>query len=156
MSPMQFMGKVAALVPPPRSYLVRFHGVFGPHSKHRAWIVAAPASALKPAESSPQTSIQLGRSPGEPLEPPPSAHAFPQVCIATQPWYRLDWATLLKRTFALDVLRCDRRGGRRKLCALISDETIADKILRHLHRKTTAPAVSKARSPFHRELPWVC
>lgn len=39
LSPMQFMGRLSALVPPPRSHLLRFPEVFGPHSKHRARIV---------------------------------------------------------------------------------------------------------------------
>ena len=41
MTPMQFLARVAALVPPPRCPLIRFHGVFGPHSSWRAFVVPA-------------------------------------------------------------------------------------------------------------------
>lgn len=36
MTPMQFMARLAALIPPPRHPLIQFHGVFAPHSKARA------------------------------------------------------------------------------------------------------------------------
>jgi len=31
--PLDFMARLAALVPPPRMHLTRYHGVFAPHSK---------------------------------------------------------------------------------------------------------------------------
>jgi hypothetical protein len=34
--PLDFMARLAALVPPPRMHLTRYHGVFAPHSKLRA------------------------------------------------------------------------------------------------------------------------
>lgn len=40
LSPTQFMGCLAALYPPPRAHLTRFHGIFAPHSKHRSRISA--------------------------------------------------------------------------------------------------------------------
>ena len=45
MSPLQFMQRLAALVPRPRLHLIRFHGVLAPHAKLRAQIVpSVPAS----------------------------------------------------------------------------------------------------------------
>ena len=38
---MDFIAKLAALVPKPRVNLTRFHGVFAPNSKHRAWVTPA-------------------------------------------------------------------------------------------------------------------
>ncbi|WP_442958373.1 hypothetical protein [Povalibacter sp.] len=35
------MARLAALVPPPRMHLTRFHGVFAPHSKLRAVVTPA-------------------------------------------------------------------------------------------------------------------
>jgi hypothetical protein len=35
MTPMQFMARLSALIPPPRHPLVRFYGVFAPHSRWR-------------------------------------------------------------------------------------------------------------------------
>jgi hypothetical protein len=39
LNPMEFMGRLAALVPKPRVNLIRFHGVFSPRSKLRKRVV---------------------------------------------------------------------------------------------------------------------
>ena len=39
LNPMEFMGRLAALVPRPRVNLTRFHGVFSPNSKLREYVV---------------------------------------------------------------------------------------------------------------------
>ena len=39
--PLDFLARLAALVPKPRVNLTRFHGVFAPNSKHRAWVTPA-------------------------------------------------------------------------------------------------------------------
>ena len=39
--PLDFIAKLVALVPKPRVHLTRFHGVFAPHSKYRAWVTPA-------------------------------------------------------------------------------------------------------------------
>jgi len=45
MAPLDFLEKLAALVPRPRVNLIRFHGVFAPHFKHRNQIT--PHSQVK-------------------------------------------------------------------------------------------------------------
>jgi hypothetical protein len=39
LEPLEFMARLAALVPRPRFNLTRFHGVLAPNSKHRVQIV---------------------------------------------------------------------------------------------------------------------
>jgi hypothetical protein len=48
MSPLEFMQRLAALVPRPRLHLIRFHGVLAPNARLRAAIV--PGTAAKPSE----------------------------------------------------------------------------------------------------------
>jgi hypothetical protein len=36
LDPLDLMARLAALVPPPRMHLTRYHGVFAPHSRLRA------------------------------------------------------------------------------------------------------------------------
>ena len=57
LSPMEFMGRLAALVPRPRVNLTRFHGVFSPNSKLREHVV-------------PQKSVE------EPENPKPKAYSM--------------------------------------------------------------------------------
>jgi len=48
LSPMEFIGRLAALVPPPRVNVTRFHGVFSPNSKLRNHVVPTkPAVAAQ-------------------------------------------------------------------------------------------------------------
>jgi hypothetical protein len=61
MTPVQFMARLAALVPPPRHPLIRFHGVFAPHSAWRSSVVPAPA-APKDARAS---AAPVGRASGD-------------------------------------------------------------------------------------------
>jgi hypothetical protein len=39
MSPLEFMQRLATLVPRPRLNLIRFHGVLAPHAKLRAQVI---------------------------------------------------------------------------------------------------------------------
>jgi hypothetical protein len=41
LEPADFMARLAALVPPPRAHLTRYHGVFAPHAALRAAVTPA-------------------------------------------------------------------------------------------------------------------
>jgi len=45
MSKPQVLARLAALVPRPRSHLIRFHGLFAPNARHRRLVVPGPAPA---------------------------------------------------------------------------------------------------------------
>ncbi len=80
MSPLEFMQRLAALVPRPRLHLIRFHGVLAPNAKVRAKVVPQPAA--EPAQKEP--SQEDGEAAlGRPM--------------------RLGWAKLLKRVFSYDI-----------------------------------------------------
>ncbi len=59
---LDFMAKLAALVPKPRVNLTRFHGVFAPNSKHRAQVTPAKrgkgSQAVRPEEATDQTMAE--------------------------------------------------------------------------------------------------
>ena len=74
LSPMEFMGRLAALVPKPRVNLTRYHGVFSPNSKLREFVVPA-----KPSETAVQTNQSGSRA------------------------YSMTWAQRLKRVFAIEI-----------------------------------------------------
>ena len=98
----EFMQRIATLVPPKRQNLTRYHGVFASNSKLRQLVI--PQKVKK--------AIDL------PLCPRPKGG----------PW-RTDWAELLRRVFAVDVLRCARCGGRMRLIAFVKKKSAAQKIL---------------------------
>jgi hypothetical protein len=59
-TPIDFLRRLATLIPPPRSHLTRYHGVFAPNHHLRAAIVPS-ACTDQPPPSAP--SAQLGRPP---------------------------------------------------------------------------------------------
>jgi hypothetical protein len=61
--------------------------------------------------------------------------------------YRVRWADLLKKVFAVDVLACPECGGRLKLIAFIAEATVARRILDHLGLDSQGPPVARGRAP---------
>jgi len=59
----------------------------------------------------------------------------------------LGWPQLLARVFGVDVLRCDKCGGRRKLSAFIVGSREACEILEQLGLHATSPPTAPARAP---------
>jgi Putative transposase len=97
MSPLEFMQRLAALVPRPRLHLIRFHGVLAPHAKLRPQITPdAPLNANNASK-------------GHSDAPQPSAPN------------RLSWAQLLKRVFEIDIQQCPHCGGSLRIIAAIVD-----------------------------------
>ena len=78
MSPLEFMQRLAALVPRPRLYLIRFHGVLAPNAKLRTMVVPAGLG-------------QEARAAGAAAPEPGCAHSRPA---------RIGWARLLQRVLA--------------------------------------------------------
>jgi hypothetical protein len=76
-------------------------------------------------------------------EPPPEQPRSTSV----RSTYRLDWAALLKRVFAVDVLQCHRCRGRMKLIACIEEQDVARKILQHLGLPAEPLPTARAQAP---------
>lgn len=58
------------------------------------------------------------------------------------PLSRLDWATLLRRTFDVDVKSCGACGGRMTVRAVVTDPASIEKLLRALRRPRAPPAAA--------------
>ncbi len=60
---------------------------------------------------------------------------------------RVDWATLLRRSFSVDVLECPKCHGRLRMIADITEREPARRILAHLGLPTDPLPVARARDP---------
>ena len=118
MTPMEFMQKLAALVPRPRLHLIRFHGVLAPNAKLRSQVVPVPAQKTTAGEG--DCNHQ---------------HSGP---------VRMTWARLLKRVFDIDIEQC-ACGGKLKLIAVIEAPDVIEKILTHLGLSAQPPPRAPAR-----------
>jgi hypothetical protein len=121
MTPLEFLQRLAALVPRPRLHLIRFHGVLAPNAALRSQIV--------PGEANPAPNIADA-----------DGDLFPASTRA-----RMSWAQLLKRVFAIDLTACPQCGGPLTLLAAIEDPAVIVKILAHLGLPTRAPPKAPAR-----------
>ena len=103
--PLDFISKLAALVPVPRVNLTRFHGIFAPNSKHRASITPNQNDTKKTAVDYVQTKSEKRAA--------------------------MTWAQRLKRAFNIDIETCEACGSAVKIIACIDDPVIIKKILQH-------------------------
>jgi hypothetical protein len=60
---------------------------------------------------------------------------------------RVDWATLLRRFFKVDVLTCARCGGRLRVLGKITDPALVRLVLESVGLPRHAPSVARARDP---------
>jgi len=116
LAPLELLEKLAALVPLPRVHLVRYAGCLAPHSHLRGAIRPTPRQqGLDGAEA----------HPGTPYWP---------------------WARLLSRVFGLDMSTCPFcRRGTLRLIAVITQESVITRILRHLQLASIPPPIAPAR-----------
>jgi hypothetical protein len=112
--PLDFIARLAALVPRPRVHLTRYHGVFAPHSRWRAEVT--PAGRGK------------ATTPG--LRTPAERHRA------------MSWAQRLKRVFGIEIETCEQCGGKVKVIASIEDPAVIGRILGHLESRGS-PAGSR-------------
>ncbi|GMQ83963.1 MAG: hypothetical protein BMS9Abin06_0711 [Gammaproteobacteria bacterium] len=117
---MDFIAKLTALVPKPRVNLIRFHGVFAPNSKHRAWVT--PAKRGKGSQK--VADEQEEKTPA-------------------QRHVAMTWAQRLKRVFNIDVETCRVCGGTTaKVIACIEDPVAIKTILAHIEAQAPKPGES--------------
>ena len=113
--PVDFIAKLAALVPPPRAHLTRFHGVFAPNANLRAQL----------------TPSGRGKKSATDAE---STRASPDERTPDQRRRAMSWAQRLKRVFGIDVSTCVHCGGAVRIVASIEEPTAIRAILAHFEK----------------------
>lgn len=114
-SPLDFIARLVALIPPPRMNMIRYHGCFAPNFKNRKFLVKKPVAKVVSPNGETLTVGNLNE--------------------------RLKWASMLKRVFEVDVTVCPRCSGRLEQIAVIKDKATARKIIESLGELTTYKAL---------------
>ena len=117
-TPLDFIAKLAALVPKPRTNLTRFHGVFAPNSKFRVRVTPAKRGRGRKRRQQTEESW-LDKTPAERHQ-------------------SMTWMQRLKRVFNIDIETCERCAGQVKIIACIEDPAVIERILAHLKGKEPA------------------
>jgi hypothetical protein len=138
-----FIGKLAALIPPPRLNLTRFFGVFAPNSNLRALVTASQRGKSSP------NLINKGDCQSE-----KPYHASSSWLAGT--------AQRLRRVFNIDIAECEKcQLHNVKIIACITDSHVIQKILAHLDKKSPSSAQTKIktllppmRAPPQKDFDW--
>ncbi len=117
--PLDFIARLAALVPKPRVNLSRFHGVFAPNSKHRALVTPAKRGKGNKTKGGDEPPTTAGRRAS------------------------MTWAQRLKRVFGIDIESCPTCGGALQIIACIEDPVVIKTILNHLDTKNASTVPSR-------------
>jgi hypothetical protein len=128
--PLDFLSKLAALVPPPRMHRIRFHGVWAPNAKLRSHVVPKPPQAEQPGH----------------CEHAARQAQQPRSDRSRRKYY--EWARLLSRVFAEDVMSCPRcgRGPMQYVCVVRRPDSIR-KILKSIGLPADSPEPAPSRYP---------
>jgi hypothetical protein len=145
--PTELLRRLAALVPPRRSHLVRYHGAFAPRARGRRALTGA-RHRIRPKELAQEFAPPeptLGPAAPAPIPVPADAINPAADELAARP-RRLPWAELLRRVHQIDVLRCTRCTGRLRILAFLTDPCVILAILSHLDFRMAAGRLERDRS----------
>ncbi len=131
LTPMEFLDRMAMLIPPPRSHRHRYHGVLAPNASLRQAVserAGLPVNGEREVSEDETNSVDT--------EEQTSGRYFSSL-----------WAMLLARIFEINPLVCSSCGGEMKIIAFVTEMEPVGRILRHVGESDHAPAISLARGP---------
>ena len=137
-SPLEFLERFAAIIPPPRKHLVRYYGALGPRSKLRRALTAAvkaQASCEELAAGYPVLGLMA------------AARGVARAVRAAATKASRAWAACLRRVFEVDPVRCEGCGGEMELVAVITQDSEVERLLKHLGWPRGFPKNQPARAP---------
>jgi len=114
--PLEFIDKIAALIPPPHRHRHHYHGVFAPNAPLRRLVVAS--------------AIQTPKN----LVPPELQQTANEVTKVS-----FTWAKLIARIYEVNPLLCTSCGKEMKIRAIVTDKAKIWRILAGIGWPTEAP-----------------
>jgi hypothetical protein len=159
--PLEFLSRLAALIPPPRAHQLRYHGCLAPAASLRARIVpAAPApdpgppgactvtgkakAPVLPTPDCADIAPALPASEGTASDTRPSGRRTNSAAAGPIPSPRrrrtyYSWAELLQRVLEIDAQVCSRCGNRMQILGVIEAPDAIHAILTSLGLPSRAP-----------------
>ena len=132
--PLDFLSKLAALVPPPRMHRTRYHGVWAPHARARREVVPACTNEGPHCHGQAWPDADEGAS-GE-----------------RRRSKRYSWAKLLARVWAIDVLVCPKCQSRMQRISFVLQPASIRAVLRSVGLAAEAPQPAPARRDAQQDM----
>ena len=126
LGPLEFLEKLAALIPSPRMHMTRFHGVFAPNAAWRKLIVVEGLGKL------------IEEKLGMPAKP-----ARPKRELTEEE--RCTWASMARRIYNIDLTICPDCQGRLRLRRKVLDPAEAKKTIEAMGLSIRAPPTEPSR-----------
>jgi hypothetical protein len=132
LTPLELIGRIAALVPPPRQHRHRYYGVLAPNSPRRPAVTALAPHAVAPTPESKPAVETAADNPPQAIRRSPARYL---------------WAMRLARLYQAFPLTCPHCGAEMRIIAFITKSVVVRAILEHLGEPATPPRIAQARGP---------
>jgi hypothetical protein len=142
LSALEFLDRLAKILPPPRIHRHRYHGVFAPN---------APLRPLVTARAQEDNALAAQAPGGPPLPLPTNPTVSPPTSEAPPP-RPTRWAALLARIYGVFPLICPTCQTPLTFIAFLTDPEPITPILAHIGEPTSPPLLHPARGPPQTEL----
>ena len=139
LTPLEFLERLALLIPPPRIHRHRYHGVLAPDAKLRYQVIAFG-----------REQGGVGESPSGQFDAQSTAGSSDGATPGRRTSSR--WAALIARIYEVLPLVCPSCGGSMSIIAFVTDPTPVRSILICLDLPSRPPLLSPARAPPQTEL----
>jgi len=149
LSALEFLDRLATILPPPRIHRHRYHGVFAPNAPLRPLVTQRAhldnaLAAQVPVQDLP-LPLTSAASPPKPEAPAPQ----PQDTSPSQP---SRWAALLARIYEVFPLVCPTCQAPLTFIAFLTEPEPIIQILAHIGEPTSPPLIHPPRGPPQTEL----
>jgi len=163
LDPIDFLRRLAALIPPPHMKMVRYHGVFANRSRYRSQLPPPPPPIQPPGEApqplfdrplsgseyspaaSPDKDVAIAGQQAQLSTPgPPASENGTSAPSPSRRPARIGWAALLRRVLHVDALRCARCSAQMVVLAFITDPSVTTDYRSSVHpRLLPLPSASR-------------
>ena len=144
LSALEFLDRVAKILPPPRIHRHRYHGVFAPNAPLRPLITARAQEDNALATPTPAPDSPLPLTPTAPCPKTESPASQPPDAASSRP---SKWATLLARIYEVFPLICPTCQAPLTFIAFLTDPEPMTQILAYIGEPTSPPLLHPARGP---------
>jgi hypothetical protein len=149
LSALEFLDRLATILPPPRIHRHRYHGVFAPNAPMRPLVTERAREDNALAAETPGPPLPLPAPPAAPaLQPEGGETRTPD----TAPSRPSRWAALLARIYEVFPLICPTCQTPLTFIAFLTDPDPITQILAHIGEPTSPPLIHPARGPPQTEL----